>query len=317
MEVFRDIEDIEDFRRPELKTVVTMGNFDGIHLGHQALVGNAVAEAKQWHSKSIVFTFEPHPMKLLAPERAPQMILNHQDKMEMLQALGVDAIIVQTFDRRFASIEAEDFVRRYLLERLNLSKIWLGRDLRFGRARQGDAEDLIRWGSQLGFSVGIVEPILVQGKRISSSRIRQLIEQGCVNEVQPMLGRYHFISGTIVSGHRRGRNMGFPTANLDATTELLPQDGIYASILELQNRRWLSVSSVGHNPTFGEGSRTIEAYILDFAQDIYGESVTLSFVHRIREERRFAQIADLVTQMHEDVHAARAIFDQLNLGYKN
>ena len=314
MEVFRDI---EDSPRPELKTVVTMGNFDGIHLGHQALVGNAVAEAKQWRTKSVVFTFEPHPLKLLAPERAPRMIVNRQDKIDMLQALGVDVIIVQTFDHRFANIEAEDFVRRYLLERLNLSKIWLGRDLRFGRARQGDAEDLIRWGSELGFSVGIVEPILIQGKRISSSRIRQLIEQGRVDEVQPMLGRYHFISGTVVSGHRRGRNMGFPTANLAAATELLPQDGIYATVLELQDHHWLSVSSVGHNPTFGQGSRTVEAYILDFTQDIYGEPVKLSFVQRIREERRFAQIEELVTQMHEDVQAARAIFDQLSLGYKN
>ena len=314
MEVFRDI---DDFRRPELKTVVTMGNFDGIHLGHQALVGNAVSEAKQWRTKSVVFTFEPHPLKLLAPERAPQMIVNHQDKMDLLQGLGVDAVIVQTFDHRFASIRAEDFVRRYLLERLNLSKIWLGRDLRFGCARQGDAEDLIRWGTELGFGVGIVEPILVQGKRISSSRIRQLIEQGRVDQVQPMLGRYHYISGTVVSGHRRGRNMGFPTANLASATELLPGDGIYATILEVQNRCWLSVSSVGRNPTFGEGSLTVEAFILDFAGDIYGEAVKLSFIRRIREERKFAQVEDLVTQMHEDVQAARATFDQLNFGCKD
>jgi riboflavin kinase / FMN adenylyltransferase len=312
MEVFRDI---EDFRRPEMKTVVTMGNFDGLHLGHQALVANAVAEAKRSVTPSLVFTFDPHPLKLLAPERAPQMIVNQRDKMDMLKALGVDAVIVQRFDRRFASIDAEDFVRRYLIERLNLSKIWLGRDLRFGRARAGDAEDLIRWGSSLGFSVGIVEPILVEGKRISSSRIRQLIEQGRVDEVPPMLGRYHFISGSIVNGHHRGRELGFPTANLAAATELIPADGIYATTVELQNQRWLSVSSVGHNPTFGEGLRTIETYVLDFAQDIYGEMVKLSFVQRIREERKFAQIEHLVTQMHEDVRAARAVFENLNLRY--
>ena len=312
MEVFRDI---EDFRRPELKTVVTMGNFDGLHLGHQALVANAVAEAKRCRTQSSVFTFDPHPLKLLAPERAPQMIVNQRDKMDMLKALGVDVVIVQCFDRRFASIDAEDFVRRYLIERLNLSKIWLGRDLRFGRARAGDAEDLTRWGISLGFSVGIVEPILVQGKRISSSRIRQLIEQGRVDEVQPMLGRYHFISGSIVNGHHRGRELGFPTANLAAATELIPADGIYATTVELQNHRWLSVSSVGHNPTFGEGLRTIETYVLDFAQDIYGEMVKLSFVQRIREERKFAQIEHLVTQMHEDVRAARAVFENLNLRY--
>jgi riboflavin kinase/FMN adenylyltransferase len=314
MEVFRDI---ENFRRPESRTVVTMGNFDGIHRGHQALVANAVAEARQCGTLSVVFTFEPHPLKLLAPERAPKRILNHQDKMDMLRALGVDIVIVQNFDRHFASIQAEDFVRRYLVERLNLSKIWLGKDLRFGSGRKGDAEDLIRWGRELGFGVGIVEPILVQGRRISSSRIRQLIEDGRVDEVQPMLGRYHFISGNIVTGHRRGRELGFPTANLATTTEVVPGDGIYATIMELKNRRWLSVSSVGRNPTFGEGPRSIESFILDFAQDIYGESVALSFVQRIREERKFHQIENLVSQMHQDVKAACAVFDTLKLRCTN
>ena len=314
MEVFRDL---KDFRRPESKTVVTMGNFDGIHLGHQALVGNAVAEARECGAKSLVFTFDPHPLKLLAPDRAPRMILNHQDKMDMLRALGVDTVIVQNFDRDFANIQAEDFVRRYLVERLNLRKIWLGRDLRFGRAREGDAGDLINWGHQYGFNVGIVEPILIEGRRISSSRIRQLIENGQVNEVEPMLGRYHFISGSVVNGHRRGRELGFPTANLATTTEVVPGDGIYATIMELKNRRWLSVSSVGRNPTFGEGQRTIETFILDFAQDIYGESVGLSFVQRIREERKFSQIENLVSQMQQDVKAACAVFDALKLQCTN
>jgi riboflavin kinase / FMN adenylyltransferase len=314
MEVFRDI---NDFRRPESKTVVTMGNFDGIHLGHQALVGNAVADARKCGAKSLVFTFDPHPLKLLAPERAPKMILNHQDKMDRLRALGVDTVIVQNFDREFANIRAEDFVCRYFIERLNLLKIWLGRDLRFGRGREGGVEDLIRWGGEQGFDVGIVEPILVQGTRISSSRIRQLIEEGRVNEVEPMLGRYHFVSGNVVSGHRRGRELGFPTANLATTTEVVPGDGIYASIMELNNRRWLSVSSLGRNPTFGEGAHTIETFILDFAQDIYGESVALSFVQRIRDERKFYQIENLVSQMHQDVKAACAVFDTLKLRCTN
>jgi riboflavin kinase/FMN adenylyltransferase len=314
MEVFRDI---KDFRRPESKTIVTMGNFDGIHLGHQALVGNTVAEARECGAKSLVFTFDPHPLKLLAPERAPKMILRHQDKMDMLRALGVDTVIVQNFDREFANIQAKDFVRRYFIERLNLLKIWLGRDLRFGRGREGGVEDLIRWGGEQGFDVGIVEPILVQGSRISSSRIRQLIGEGRVNEVEPMLGRYHFISGNVVNGHRRGRELGFPTANLATTTEVLPGDGIYATLMELKNRRWLSVSSVGRNPTFGEGARTIETFILDFAQDIYGESVALSFVQRIREERKFYEIENLVSQMHQDVKAAYVIFDTLKLRCTN
>jgi riboflavin kinase/FMN adenylyltransferase len=310
MEVFRDI---KEFRRPESKTVVTMGNFDGIHLGHQALVGNAVADARKRGVKSLVFTFDPHPLRLLAPQRAPKTILNDQDKMQMLGAMGVDTVIVQNFDRDFANIRAEDFVRGYLIERLNLAKIWLGRDLRFGRGRGGGAEDLLRWGDEQGFDVGIVEPILVQGIRISSSRIRQLIESGRVDEVEPMLGRYHFISGHVVDGHRRGRELGFPTANLASTTEVVPGDGIYATLIELKARRWLSVTSVGRNPTFGEGARTIETFILDFAQNVYGESVALSFVQKIREERKFHRIGDLVSQMHQDIKAATAVFNALKL----
>ena len=314
MEVFRHI---EDFIPPDSGTVATMGNFDGIHLGHQALVKNAVMEARQGGSKSVVLTFEPHPLKLLAPERAPRMILTHQDKMDLLQVLGVNTVIIQKFDRDFSSIHAEDFVRRCLVKHIHLSKIWLGRDLRFGRGRKGGAEDLIRWGGELGFTVGIVEPILVRGVRISSSRIRQLIEEGQVDAVEPMLGRSHFVSGVVVSGHRRGREFGFPTANLACSTEVLPKDGIYATIFEWKNQRWLSVSNVGVNPTFGAGPRTVESFILDFTQNVYGESVKLFFVNRIREERKFARIEDLISQMHQDVKAARLVFEHSKFAIAN
>jgi riboflavin kinase/FMN adenylyltransferase len=308
MEIIRDI---EKFLMPESRTVVTMGNFDGIHLGHQVLVGNAVADARGTGARSVVLTFDPHPLKLLLPEHAPRMILSQDDKIEMLQGLGVDAVIIQQFDRQFASIDARHFVQQYLFERLRLSKIWVGRDLRFGRGRVGGVQDLIRWGSEVGFNVGVVEPILVQGARVSSSRIRQLIEEGRVDEVEPMLGRYHFLSGIIVSGNRRGRELGFPTANLSTKTEVLPRDGIYATLIELGSRQWLSVTNIGVNPTFGAGPRTVETFILDFVQDIYGESVKLFFVKRIREERRFDRIEDLVIQMDQDVKAAREIFDHL------
>ena len=310
MEVFQNV---EDYTPDGTGTIATMGNFDGIHLGHQALVGNTVAEARQQSAASVVLTFEPHPLKLLAPDRAPGMILARHDKLEMLESFGVDTVIIQKFDRHFASITAEDFIRRCLVERLRLAKIWLGRDLRFGHARQGGAEQLIRWGRDLGFRVSIVEPILVEGIRISSSRIRHLIEAGRVDEVKPMLGRHHFVSGTVVTGHRRGRDLGFPTANLASNTEVIPRDGIYATLLELRKRTWLSVTSVGVNPTFGEGPRTVETFILDFAQDIYREPVKLFFVERIREQRKFERIDELTRQMYKDVEDARAIFDRLNM----
>ena len=310
MEIFRHI---EDKALTVSGSAVTMGNFDGIHVGHRALIRNAVEEAKASGISSVVLTFEPHPLKILAPERAPRLLLAHKDKMQMLQELGVEVVIIQHFDPQFAGIEAAAFVRSFLIQRLRLKKIWVGRDLRFGRGRQGNVDDLARWGSELGFEVGIVEPIVINGIRVSSSRIRERIEQGQVDEVEPMLGRYHFISGRVVGGHQRGRDLGFPTANIASRTEVIPLDGIYATVLHVKGEAWLSVSSVGMNPTFGDGPRTVESFVLDFTDDIYNEPVKLSFVRRIRDERKFSRVGDLVAQIAEDVKSARAVFQELGL----
>lgn len=310
MEVLRDIED------PKLSlsgSVVTLGNFDGIHLGHQALLRSAVEEAKRRALPSVVLTFEPHPLKLLVPERAPRLLLAPQDKMQLLESFGVHTIVAQRFDRSFSSLSAEDFVRRCIVGRLKTRKIWVGRDLRFGQGRKGGVDDLIRWGPGFGFEVGVIDPILLNGIRISSSQIRQLIEQGRVDEAQPMLGRYHFVAGRVVSGHKRGHELGFPTANISSRTEVVPLDGIYATITEIRQKPWLSVSSVGVNPTFGGDSRTVESFILDFDRDLYGESVKLFFVKRIREERKFSSVDALIARMEQDVIAAKEIFDTLGL----
>lgn len=294
-------------------SVVTLGNFDGIHLGHQALISGAVAEAKKLAMPSVVLTFEPHPLKVLAPERAPKMLLAHKDKMQLLQALGVDVVVIQNFDLSFAKLAADEFVRGILVNRLKARKIWVGRDLRFGQGRKGGVADLERWGRELGFGVATVDAIVVDGARISSSRIRQLVMDGRVELVKPMLGRYHFVSGRVVVGHRRGRDLGFPTANISTRTEVLPADGIYATLFHLGERRLLSVSSVGVNPTFGDGPRTVESYLLNFTDDIYGEAVQLSFVRRIRSEMKFASIDELIAQIRQDVGSAEAIFRELNL----
>ena len=310
MKIFRQIED------PSLSmpgSVVTMGNFDGIHLGHQTLILRTVEDSKQQGFPSTVLTFEPHPLRVLAPERAPLLILSYDDKLALFQSFGVDIVIAQSFDRQFASITADDFVRRFLVDRLKARKLWVGRDLRFGQSRRGEVNDLVRLAADGGFQVGVLDPILLQGVRISSSRIRQLVQEGRVDEVKPMLGRYHFVSGRVVTGHRRGRDLGFPTANISSPTEVVPLNGIYTTLLQIKNEQWLSVSSIGVNPTFGDGPRTIESFILDFDGDIYFEPVKLSFVKRIREERKFVMIKDLVAQMHEDVNRAKAIFKELRL----
>jgi len=314
MDIFRHIDD----RKLRLTdTVVTMGNFDGLHLGHQCLVRSAVEDARHLKSLSVVLTFEPHPLRILAPERAPQMILSHKDKMQLLQSFGIDIVIIQNFDAAFANLQPETFVHEILMDRLAVKKIWVGKDFRFGKGRKGTVADLGGWGVKSGFEVGVVNPILVGGERVSSSKIRKLLEEGRVGEAQRMLGRYHFISGKIIAGHRRGRELGFPTANIASRTEVIPPDGIYATILQLGAERRLSVSNIGVNPTFGAGPRTIESFVLDFDEDIYGESVKLSFVKRLRAEKKFASVDELVAQMHEDVSSARAVFDGLGLAHQS
>jgi riboflavin kinase/FMN adenylyltransferase len=293
--------------------VLTLGNFDGLHLGHRALIEGAVADAMRLGVPSVVLTFEPHPLKVLAPERAPKLILSHKDKLRILQSFAVSVVAVQPFDREFANLEAEEFVQDSLVERLKARKIWVGRDFRFGRGRKAGVEELIRWGGQHGFEVAALEPVVVDGERVSSSRIRQLLVEGRVHEAKSMLGRYHFLSGRVVEGLRRGRQIGYPTANIAPRTEVLPQDGIYATLLHMGGRSLLSVSSIGRNPTFGEGPRTVESYIMDFDDDIYGQDVSLSFVERLRPEAKFESVPALIAQIDQDVLKAQAIFQRLNM----
>lgn len=314
MEIFRHI---DDHRLKLTRSIVTMGNFDGLHLGHQCLIRNAVEEAHRLGIPSVVLTFEPHPLKVLAPERAPKLILAHKDKMQLLQSFGIDVVVIQTFDVSFADLPAGTFVRNFLIDRLHIEKIWVGTDFRFGQGRKGAISDLVRWGDEFGFKVGAVDPILVGGVRVGSSKIRRLVEEGRVDEAERMLGRYHFISGKVVTGHQRGRGLGFPTANISTRTEVIPLDGIYATIIEIGTKHRRSVSNIGVNPTFGTGPRTIESFILDFDQDIYGEALRLYFVKRIRSEKTFASAEQLVEQMYDDVKRARAIFDRLEQSHES
>ena len=308
MQIVRHIDD------PNLSlsgSVVTLGNFDGIHLGHQALIGGAVAAARKLALPSVVLTFEPHPLKVLAPERAPKMLLTHKDKMRLLQDLGVDVVVIQQFDLGFAKLAAADFVRSILVDRLKARQVWVGSDLRFGQGRKGTVADLHHWGGGLGFSVAHVDAVLVDNARVSSSRIRQLVADGEVDAVKPMLGRYHFLSGRVVGGQRRGRELGFPTANILTRTEVLPLDGVYATLFQLGERRLPSVTSIGVNPTFGAGPRTVESFILNFAEDIYGEAVRLFLVKRMREEKKFASVDELIAQIRCDVAGSEAILRKL------
>ena len=303
MEILRQLNPPLSITRP----VLMLGNFDGVHLGHQALIGSAVADARAIGGRAVLFTFWPHPLKILAPERAPRLILTEKDKLALLEFYGAETAIVQKFDLDFAHIEAEKFVHEYLVRRIGVTKVWVGKDLRFGKARKGRVEDLIRWGKQIGFEVGVVGPVEIEGHRVSSSRIRALIERGQVRQAAQNLGRYHFVSGRVVAGHGRGRDIGFPTANVGAETEAVPLDGIYATLFEIDGKRWQSATSIGVNPTFGAGPRTIESYVFDFDQDLYGREIKVHFVERIREEKKFSSADSLARQIERDVSDAREI----------
>ncbi len=304
MEILRHIEN----RRLALpRPILTMGNFDGLHLGHQFLLRQLCQEANDLSGSSVVLTFEPHPLKILAPTRAPKLLLTHKDKMLLLQSKGVDVVIIQEFDSAFAMLEAEEFVRQYLVEGLKVHRIWVGKEFRFGRGRQGNVQTLTELGKECGFDVKIIEPILDEGQRISSTRIRALIEDGHVHQVNRFLGRCYFVSGRVVKGHQRGKALGFPTANISTRNEVLPPDGVYATFFWVQGRRWSSVTSLGSNPTFGDGPRTLETYLFDFDGDLYDQSIRLSFVKRIRLQMKFSSPELLVSQMHEDVLLAREV----------
>ncbi len=285
---------------------MTIGNFDGVHLGHQDLLRRVMADARERGGSSVVLTFEPHPLRFLAPKFAPRLILARKDKLALLRRMGIDCVVIQRFTPGFCAVTAHEFVHRYLAG-LGVEVLWVGEDFRFGKDRAGTVGDLMKWGRAKGMEVKVIEPVAEAEHAISSSRIRALLEEGRVEVARRQLGRSHFIEGTVVRGHQRGREIGFPTANVRSRTEIVPANGIYATVVETGGRRLPSVTSVGVNPTFGAGPRTIETYILDFDGDLYGRRLRLFFVERLREERNFPSVDELVRQIKDDVVLARRV----------
>lgn len=288
---------------------MTIGNFDGVHLGHHALLKRVIEDAEARGGTSVVLTFDPHPLKILAPRIAPRLILSLPDRLRLLREVGIDCVMIQRFTPAFYNLPAREFVRRFV-SGIGTRCLWVGRDFRFGKDRGGTVQDLLSWGAAEGFEVKIIEEVIALKTRISSSRIRALIEAGEVNRAARYLGRYHFICGRVMRGRQRGRDLGFPTANLATRSEVVPADGIYATFVEFGGERFPSVTSIGWNPTFGEGAKTIETHILEFDGDLYGRGLKLLFVERIRSEEKFASIELLVTQIRQDIIDAHRIFDR-------
>lgn len=299
--------------KPLERAVLTVGNFDGLHVGHQRIMKTVTGRARAFDGQAAVYTFEPHPRKVLAPERAPRLLTTLEQKLELLDAAGVDVAIVEPFDREFARLPAERFVREILHERIDPLEVYVGYDFRYGRDREGSMRTLTELGPHLGFSVTIVPEVKLGSRDVNSTRIRELLEQGNVSEAALLLGRPYTVRGRVVVGDRRGRTLGFPTMNVDPDNEVLPRSGVYAGRVRFLDAgepaagsSFGAVTNVGRRPTFGASERVLtEAHLLDFSGDAYGRRIEVTFEHALREERRFPDVEALRAQIAADAELAR------------
>jgi len=288
-----------------LPAAVALGVFDGVHLGHRAILGLAVSHAGAAGMQSIACTFDPHPMEVLQPGRAPLPITTLDERLVLIEGCGLDLAVVLPFTRELASMEPEAFVKDVLVTRLGARDVVVGFNHRFGRGARGDAAMLRSLGERLGFRTHVAEPLVVDGVAVSSTEIRAALQRGDLAMAGRLLGRAYTLSGSIAHGAGRGRTLGFPTANLVPSRPVLVAPGVYACTADVAGRKERAVVNVGVRPTFGETALAVEAYLLDFAGDLYGQTMTLTFVSRIREERRFASVEALKSQIESDAGEAR------------
>ena len=289
---------------PSLQPVLTIGNFDGVHRGHRALVARTREIAATRGAPACVYTFDPAPVQVLRPDKAPPRVQSLDDKLALLAGLGIDHAIVEPFDRTFARQEPADFARGVIAGRLGAQALVLGWDFRFGRGRGGTVEGMREW---LDIPVLQVEAIVEDGAPISSTRIRALIAEGAVAGAARLLGRSHLLRGTVVHGQARGRTLGFPTANISPTTALLPPYGVYAVRVERDGERLPGVANLGRRPTFGPRDEGLEVHLIDWSGDLYGEDLAVELVARIRGEHSFDGPEALVRQIRADVATAREL----------
>lgn len=301
------IRNLRELSAPLPHPVLTIGNFDGVHLGHREIFQRVVRKARAVGGTSAVLTFKPHPLKVLAPERAPQLLNTYAEKERLIEASQLDVLISLPFTPELAALSAEAFVDEILVGAIGARHVIVGYDYTFGCGRSGNVAFLRRKGETRGFGVEVLDPIAERNVVYSSSLVRRMICAGDVAGVVRFLGRHYTFDGEVCSGARRGRKLGFPTANLVTDKELLPIPGVYAVKVRRGERLFDGVLNIGWNPTFGNQQVTIEAHILDFNEDIYGESLRVYFFERLRNEKRFASVAELVRAIKEDIVQARGI----------
>ncbi len=305
MQIINDLKEISN--RLE-NAVVTIGNFDGIHIGHQALFNQVIEKAETIDGTSVVITFEPHPIRVITSNKHFPLITLHEQKVELIGATGVETLICIPFTREFAATPARTFVKEILCDLIGMKAIVVGQDYSFGRKREGNIFLLKEMSVTHGFEVIISGWIELEGGRISSTEIRNLVREGRVAEAGKLLGRHYQVRGTVMHGRDRGgRLLGFPTANLMLHDELCPKMGVYAVTVEYDKTRYKGVANIGYSPTFQEGRFGVEAHILDFDKEIYDQPIRLNFIRRLRDEKKFSGPESLAAQIRQDIEKAREL----------
>ena len=306
MKIFHGIENANILR----PTVLTLGVFDGLHLGHQKIMRTVVDQAKGAGAHATAITFDPHPRAVLHPESAPPLLQTLDQRLANFEVLGIQQAIVIPFTREFAANPADDFLRDVVHERLQAKEVYLGKGFAFGRGRSGNIDLLRSMSKDLGFFADEVDEVRLRGNRISSSKIRELLAEGRVNLARRMLGRPYGVEGVIIRGNRRGHTIGFPTANLKPHNRVVPKFGVYATATLVDGKWRRSITNIGVRPTFEtEAEPSIETFIFDFDGDLYGDVLRVRFLHRIRDERKFNGIAELTAQIEKDSRHALNYFE--------
>jgi riboflavin kinase/FMN adenylyltransferase len=295
-------------------TSLTIGNFDGVHQGHNRLIRVVTDRAAQHGLTSLAVTFDPHPLRVIRGT-SPPFITPTPQKLELLKAQGLDYVLCLEFTPQMAKLSPEDFVERYLVRALCCRHLVIGYDYTFGRGGAGNYDTLLEMGEKHGFVTERIEALTVNGEVVSSTRIRDLIQQGRVDEAKPLLGRHFQVEGTVIEGSRRGGPiLNVPTANLEISDELVPKPGVYAVLAEHGGVAHPGVANVGHNPTFNQQALSVEVHLFDFSGDLYGEHLRVAFVSRLRGEIRFSGVEELKQQIHRDIEEGRRLLHQAGSG---
>jgi riboflavin kinase/FMN adenylyltransferase len=310
MDVLRDPLGNDD---PPRGAVLSIGNFDGVHLGHQAVLTHVVEQGHARGAPALAMTFDPHPIKLLRPADAPRLLTTLEQRLELIALTGIDTCLLVPFTHRVARMTAESFVRDVLVERLAVQEVYIGKNFRFGADRGGDVELLTRMGNELGFQAASSPIVEHGGGVVSSTRVRQAVADGRVDEAAELLDRAVFIDGRVLEGKRLGRTLGFPTLNIEVENELQPDRGVYVTAVHIPsfNRTFPAVTNIGVRPTIYQNSlTTVESHLLDFTADVYREQVRQFFLQRLRPERTFDSTTQLMAQIRLDVESARTFFTE-------